>query len=131
MQEGDYCVEYTINCLIVLFHSFHIRCPTDTVISVGDVRKISNGCEVAKRVPKTESGFRISSGNIAAIDFGTTNCSVAYTTVGSGPEEVPRRLPLNSTHYCVPTSLDRLHIHSHPVRSRVTNLWGGTRGPKP
>ena len=73
--------------------------------SVGDVRKTSNGCEVARRVPRKESGFRIPSGNIAAIDFGTTNCSVAYTTVGSGPEEGPRRLPLNSTHCRVPTAI--------------------------
>lgn len=73
--------------------------------SIGDVRKASNGCEVAKRVPRKESGFRVPSGNIAAIDFGTTNCSVAYTTVGSGPEEGPRRLPLNTTHYRVPTAI--------------------------
>ena len=29
------------------------------------------------------------------------------------------------------TSLDRLCIYSRPVRSHVTNLRGGTRGPKP
>ena len=73
--------------------------------TVGDVRKTSNGCEVARRVLRTESGFRVPSSNIAAIDFGTTNCSVAYTTVGSGPEEDPRRLPLNSTHCRVPTAI--------------------------
>ena len=73
--------------------------------TVGDVRKTSNGCEAARRVPRTESGFRVPSSNIAAIDFGTTNCSVAYTTVGSGPEEDPRRLPLNSTHCRVPTAI--------------------------
>ena len=72
---------------------------------IGDVRKTSNGCEVAKRVPRKKSGFRVQSGNIAAIDFGTTNCSVAYTTVGSGPEEGPRRLPLNTTYYRVPTAI--------------------------
>ena len=60
---------------------------------------------MAKRVPRTESGFRVQSENIAAIDFGTTNCSVAYTTIGSGPEEGPRRLPLNTTFYRVPTAI--------------------------
>ena len=73
--------------------------------NIGDVRKTSNGCEVAKRVPRKESGFRVHSGNIAAIDFGTTNCSVAYITVGSGSEEGPRRLPLNTTYHRVPTAI--------------------------
>ena len=75
--------------------------------SIGDVRKSSNGCEVAKRVPRRESGFRIPSDNIAAIDFGTTNCSLAYTctAVGSGPAAGPRRLPLNTTYYRVPTAI--------------------------
>ena len=71
----------------------------------GEVRKTSNGCEVAKRVPRTESGFRVHSGNIAAIDFGTTNCSVAYITVRSGTEEGPQLLPLNSTYHRVPTAI--------------------------
>ena len=42
--------------------------------------------------------------NIAAIDFGTTNCSVAYTTVGSRSEK-PQILPLNNTHYRVPVAI--------------------------
>ena len=70
-----------------------------------DIQKTSNGCEVAKRVPMKESGFHVHSGKFAAIDFGTTNCSVAYTTVGSGSEEGPRRLPLNRTYYRIPTAI--------------------------
>ena len=58
-----------------------------------------------KRVPREESGFRVPSSNIAAIDFGTTGCSVAYTTVESRPEEDPWRLPLNTTFYRVPTAI--------------------------
>ena len=73
--------------------------------SVSPLPRAPNGCEVAKRVPREESGFRVPTGNIAAIDFGTTNCSVAYTTVGSGTEEGPRLLPLNSTYYRVPTAI--------------------------
>ena len=44
------------------------------------------------------------SGNIAAIDFGTTNCSVAYTTAGSRSEK-PQILPLNTSHYRVPAAI--------------------------
>jgi len=69
--------------------------------STGDGRITSNGCEVAKRVPRAESGFRVHSGNIAAIDFGTTNCSVAYTTSGSHP----RMIPLNTTFNRVPAAI--------------------------
>ena len=71
--------------------------------SSGDVPK--RPCEVAKRIPRKKSGFRVHSGNIAAIDFGTTNCSLAYITVGSLPEEGPVRLPLNETYYRVPTAI--------------------------
>ena len=78
---------------------------TVAMANIGDVRKTSNGCEVAKRVPRKKSCFRVPSDNVAAIDFGTTNCSVAYRTVGSGPEEGPRRLPLNTTYYRVPTAV--------------------------
>ena len=58
---------------------------------------------MARRIPRKESGFRVQSENIAAIDFGTTNCSVAYITVVNRPEEGPRRLPLNTTYHRVPT----------------------------
>ena len=43
--------------------------------------------------------------NYKFANVGTTNCSVAYTAVGSGPEEGPRRLPLNTTYYRVPTAI--------------------------
>ena len=91
--------------LIMFFHCFIIRYSTDIVASIGDVRKTSNGCEVARRIPRKKSGFRVHSGNIAAIDFGTTNCSVAYTTAWSRPEEGPWRLPLNTRYYRVPTAI--------------------------
>ena len=93
----------------------------------GDVRKTSNGCEVAKRVPRTESGFRVHSGNIAAIDFGTTNCSVAYTTVGCGTEEGPWLLPLNTSYYRVPTVIlfkpdGSIDSFGHDARIGYSNL---------
>ena len=36
----------------------------------------------AKRIPRTEAGYRVTNGNIAAIDFGTTSVSLTYTTAG-------------------------------------------------
>ena len=36
----------------------------------------------AKKIPRTEAGYRVTDGNIAAIDFGTTSVSLAYTTKG-------------------------------------------------
>ena len=71
--------------------------------SNGDIQKTSNGCEVAKRVAKKKSDFRVPSGNIAAIHF-LSNCSIAYTTVGMRPEEGLQRLPIN-TKYDVPTTI--------------------------
>ena len=79
-----------------------IRCSSGGA-SNEDIRKTSNGCEVAKRVAKKKSDFRVPSGNIAAIHF-LSNCSVAYTTVGMRPEEGLQRLPIN-TKYDVPTTI--------------------------
>ena len=73
--------------------------------TIGDVRKTSNGCSVAKRISRKNAGFRVPSNNIAAIDFGTANCSVAYTVVGDSSEKGPRLLPLNNTFYRVPTAI--------------------------
>ena len=36
----------------------------------------------ADKIPRTEAGYRVTDGNIAAIDFGTTSVSLAYTTKG-------------------------------------------------
>ena len=36
----------------------------------------------ADTVTRTEAGYRVTDGNIAAIDFGTTSVSLAYTTKG-------------------------------------------------
>ena len=72
---------------------------------IGDVRKTSNGCEVAKRVPRSKTKFRVPSKNIAAIDFGTTNCSVAYITASDNPDLGPQQLSLGGTYYRVPTAI--------------------------
>ena len=36
----------------------------------------------ADKVPRTDAGYRVTDGNIAAIDFGTTSVSLAFTTKG-------------------------------------------------
>ena len=72
---------------------------------MGDTRITSNGCQVAKRVPRKDAGCRPPSDNIAAIDFGTTNCSVAYILPGEMAEQGPTIVPFEGTLYRVPTAV--------------------------
>ena len=73
--------------------------------SIGDTRITSNGCKVAQRVPRKDAGCRQPSDNIAAIDFGTTNCSVAYILPGEMDEQGPTKLAFEGTFYRVPTAV--------------------------
>ena len=61
-----------------------------------------NGVSRSRRVPRNEAGFRKASGYVAAIDFGTTFCSVAYTLEGS--KEI-LKLPLDGPHTRVPNAI--------------------------
>ena len=36
----------------------------------------------ADKIPRTDANYRVTDGNVAAIDFGTTSVSLAYTTKG-------------------------------------------------
>ena len=81
---------------------------------------------MAKRVRRKESGFRKDTENIAAIDFGTTNCSVAYTTV-ENKQEGPLRLTLNTAYYRVPTAIlfkpdGSIDSFGHDARAEYLNL---------
>ena len=81
---------------------------------------------MAKRVPRTESSFRKDTENIAAIDFGTTNCSVAHTT-GRNKQEGPLRLTLNTAYYRVPTAIlfkpdGSIDSFGHDARAEYLNL---------
>ena len=38
--------------------------------------------EGLQKIPRTEAAYRVTNGNIAAIDFGTSSISLAYTTKG-------------------------------------------------
>ena len=79
--------------------------------------------KMANYVPRKERGLHRHSGNIAAIDFGTTNCSIAYTT-GS---EVPCILTLNQTYYRIPTTIlfkpdGAIDSFGYDARSEYLNL---------
>ena len=50
----------------------------------------------SERIARTDSGYRVSEGNIAAIDFGTTSVSLAYTTQGNSLKEGVNTLKLDS-----------------------------------
>ena len=61
-----------------------------------------NGVLKTRRVPRSEAGFRQSSGYVAAIDFGTTYCSVAYALQR---EKEILRLPLDGPLTRVPNAI--------------------------
>ena len=61
-----------------------------------------NGVRKTRKVPRSVAGFRKTTGFIAAIDFGTTYCSVAYTLEG---ENDFIKLTLNGVHTRVPNAI--------------------------
>ena len=73
--------------------------------AISDIRKTSNGSEVAQRIPRKDVGYFVPPTYIAAIDFGTTNCSVAYILPGEMGEQGPIMLPFDGTIYRVPTAV--------------------------
>ncbi len=94
---------------------------------IDGIRKTSNGCAVAKRVPRSETTFRVPSKNVAAIDFGTTHCSVAYITATDSFERGPRTLLLNGDSSREPTAVlfkpdGSLLSFGHDARLEYLNL---------
>lgn len=69
--------------------------------------RMPNGVDRARIVCREAVNFRKTSGNIAAIDFGTKNCSLAYVTGRDAvrPGDALNKLPLNGTHTRVPTAI--------------------------
>ena len=57
------------------------------------VQRHPNAVTIAKAVDRVDSAFLATTGNIAAIDFGTANCSIAYCTT---KDEEMRLLKLSS-----------------------------------
>ena len=77
--------------------------------SLGDENvMMPNGTQRAKVVPRKQSlAARSRASHIAAIDFGTKNCSLAYITANDSvdlTQGVPK-LPINGTHLRVPTAI--------------------------
>ena len=62
-----------------------------------------NGVIKARKVPRSATGFRPASGFVAAVDFGTTYCSVAYTLQQKSNEI--HKLPIDGPHTRVPTAI--------------------------
>lgn len=99
---------------------------------IGSVRKTSNGCEVARRVPRRDARCRQPSTNIAAIDFGTANCSLAYIIAGDLTDSGPNLLSLYGTFYRVPTAIlfrkdGTVKAFGETARKLYRNLGGKER----
>ena len=61
-----------------------------------------NGVRKTRKVPRSVAGFRKTTGFIAAIDFGTTYCSVAYTLENAKDF---MKLTLDGQHTRVPNAI--------------------------
>ena len=87
----------------------------------------------ADKIPRTEAGYRVTDGNIAAIDFGTTSVSLAYTIKGDDKvstlildtEEKSTREP----NAVLLKKEERRRISvagfGNIARSRFTSIWRG------
>lgn len=91
--------------------------------------KDANDTIRAHRVPRRTSRLRKQSKNIAAIDFGTKNCSLSYITENDKLEitrGIPK-LPLNGTYLRVPTAIlfnpsGEVEAFGHDARTLYANL---------
>lgn len=81
-------------------HYARISAETKQRMATNKTRVASNGSILATRIPRKEAGYRPPY-NIAAIDFGTTNCSLAYTIAGKRPN----LLQFKDSFYRVPTAV--------------------------
>lgn len=70
-------------------------------------RRTANSCNVARRIPREDAGYRPPR-NVAAIDFGTTNCSLAYIITGRSESSAPKNpnlLSFDGVFYRIPTAV--------------------------
>ena len=90
----------------------------------------SNGTKRARRIPRKGSRSCKQIRNIAAIDFGTKNCSLAYITEYDTADVLQTgipKLPLNGTFLRVPTAIlfnpeGHVLAFGHDARSLYGNL---------
>ena len=76
--------------------------PYGTYYHPNSARYHPNGTPKSQKVRRSNAGFRQASGYVAAIDFGSTLCSVAYTLLG---EEEILKLALDGHHTRVPNAI--------------------------
>ena len=77
--------------------------PYGTYYHPNSTRYLPNGTPRSQKVRRNDAGFRRASEYVAAIDFGSTFCSVAYTL--HGKEEI-LKLPLDgANHTRVPNAI--------------------------
>ena len=89
-----------------------------------------NGTKRARRILRKESRSCKQSRNIAAIDFGTKNCSLAYITEHDTTNILKTgipKLPLNGTYLRVPTAIlfnpeGHVLAFGHDARTLYGNL---------
>ena len=89
-----------------------------------------NGTKRARRIPRKESRSCKQSRNVAAIDFGTKNCSLAYITEHDTTNILKTgipKLPLNGTYLRVPTAIlfnpeGHVLAFGHDARTLYGNL---------
>ena len=97
-------------------------------------RRTPNGVRRAKRVRREKSGFRKPSKNTAAIDFGTTNCSLGYITENDKLELINGviKCPFDGYKMRVPTAIlltnsGDIEAFGTDARSAYANLEDGDR----
>ena len=78
-----------------------------TSLNSEDLVMMPNGTQRATKLPRKQPSRAKLSSHIAAIDFGTKNCSLAYITANDSvdlTQGVPK-LPINGMHLRVPTAI--------------------------
>ena len=84
-----------------------------------------NGVRKTRKVPRSVAGFRETTGYIAAIDFGTTNCSVAYILKG---DKQFMKLTLDGSHTRVPNAIliergsNKVNSFGYRAQERFTRI---------
>ena len=125
------CAAYPLSDATVFPHPLTRSFNTHTMAEIlyGEDRT-PNGVNRAKKIPRKDTRFRKSSGNIAAIDFGTKNCSLAYITKRDSLELIGGglpKLPLNGTHLQVPAAIllnadDKVEAFGYDARTMYRNM---------
>ena len=80
----------------------HVCVTHIATMAVSKIARYQNGVPMTRQLPRKSAGFRRASEFVAAIDFGTTFCSVAYILQGS--KEI-LKLPIDGPLTRVPNAI--------------------------